>query len=84
MLNQLHLINQSNTILKGCFFYCSKNSIKSTILFIKNFFLILFLAVLGLCCCPCLSLVAVSGGCSLVVMCRLLLEVAFLVVEHGL
>ena len=31
-----------------------------------------------------LSLVAASGGCSLVVVCRLLIVVASLVAEHGL
>ena len=54
-------------------------------LFILNFHLVsyLFLAVLGLHCCTSFSLVASSGGCSLVTMCRLLTAVVSLV-EHGL
>ena len=42
-----------------------------------------FLASLGLCLCTRASLVAASGGYSLVTACRLLTEVASLVVEHG-
>ena len=37
---------------------------------------------LGLCCCTGFSLVVESGGLSLVVVCRLLVSVASLVVEH--
>ena len=48
-----------------------------------NFFFNLFLAVMGLCCCMGSSLVAVSRGCSSVVVCRLLIVVASLV-EHRL
>ena len=44
----------------------------------------LFLAVLGLCCCEGLSLVAESGGYSLVAECRLLFAGAPLVAEHRL
>ena len=48
----------------------------------KIFYLLLFLAVMGL---PLgLSLVAASQGYSLVVVCWLLIAVASLVVEHGL
>ena len=35
-------------------------------------------------CCTGFALVAASSGCSLVVMCRLLIEVASLVSEHSL
>ena len=47
-------------------------------------FTYLFFAVLGLHCCAGFSLVATSGGYSLVVMHRFLIAVASLVVEHGL
>ena len=47
-------------------------------------FMYLFLAVLGLHCFMGFSVVAPSGGHSPVVMCELLVAVAFLVVEHGL
>ena len=50
--------------------------------FLYNF-IYLFLAVLGLCCCVGFSLVAESGGYSLVVMHGLLIAVVFLVVKHG-
>ena len=43
----------------------------------------LFLAVLGLCCCVGFSLVVASWCYSLVVVCRLLIAVASLAVEHG-
>ena len=42
-------------------------------------FIYLFLAVLGLHCCLGFSLVAVSGGCSVVAVCGLLIEVVSLV-----
>ena len=42
------------------------------------------MAVQGLCCCEGFSLIVVSGGYSLVVVCGLLIVVASLVVEHGL
>ena len=42
------------------------------------------MAVLGLHCSAGFSLVEANGGHSLVVMCRLLIAVASLVVEHGL
>ena len=45
---------------------------------------ILFTAVLGLHCCAGFSLVVASRGCSLILVCRLLNAVAFLVAEHGL
>jgi len=48
------------------------------------FFFKLFLAVLDLPCCTGFSLVVVSGGYSLVAMCRLLIMMASLVVEHRL
>ena len=41
------------------------------------------LAVLGLHCCAGFSLVVVSRGCSLIVVCGLLIAVASLVAEHG-
>ena len=46
--------------------------------------IIYLLAALGLRCCMCFSLVTVSGGHSLGVVCRLLVAVASLVAEHGL
>ena len=49
-----------------------------------NYFLILFLAVLGLLCCTGFSLVVVRGGDSLVAVCGFLIVVASLVVEHRL
>lgn len=53
--------------------------------FVKNnFYLVLFWAVLSLCCCAGLSLAVVSRGCSLVAVCRLLNEVASLGEEHRL
>jgi len=48
-----------------------------------NYFLILFLAVLGLLCCTGFSLVVVRGGDSLVAVCGFPTVVASLV-EHGL
>ena len=42
------------------------------------------LAVLSLCCCMGFSLVTVSGGHSLVAVHRFLIEVASLIVQHGL
>ena len=42
------------------------------------------LAVLGLCCCRAFSLVAASGGCSLVAVCSFLIAVTSPVVEFGL
>ena len=47
------------------------------------FYLFLFLAVLGLCCCAGFSLVAVSESYSLVAVCGLLKVVASPVAEHG-
>ena len=41
-------------------------------------------AVLGLHCCAGFSIVAVSAGYSLVVVCGLLIVMASVVVEHGL
>ena len=55
--------------------------------FLKNFFKLiayLFLPALGLVAACRLSLVAASRGYSLVMVCRLLTEVASLVAEHGL
>jgi len=52
--------------------------------FLKNKFMYLFLAELGLCCCTGLSLVATSRGYSLVAVRRLLIAVASLVGEHQL
>ena len=48
------------------------------------FYFLKFLAVLGLRCCTGFSLVAASGGYSLVAACRLLMAVASLVAEQGL
>ena len=42
------------------------------------------MAVHGLCFCEGFSLIVVSGGYSLVVVCGLLIVVASLIVEHGL
>ena len=47
-------------------------------------FIYLFLDVLGLDCCPKLSPVAVSGGYLLPAVCKPLIVVTSLVVEHGL
>ena len=50
---------------------------------ISNFhFIYLIMVVLGLCCCTGFSLVAASGGYSVVAVGRLLIVVAF-VAEHG-
>ena len=50
-----------------------------------NFFIYSFiLAVLGLCCLAVFSLVAASWGYPLVVVLGILVEVASLVVDHGL
>ena len=48
------------------------------------FFLYLFLAVLGLCCCARAFSSCSKQGLFFVVVCRLLIAVASLVVEHGL
>ena len=47
-------------------------------------FIYLFMALLGFTCCAGFSLVAVSGGYSLVAVCGLLIPVASLVAEHRL
>ena len=52
------------------------------LVFLYNF-IYLFLAVLGLRCCVGFSLVAESGGYSLVMAHGLLIAVAFLAVKHG-
>ena len=49
-----------------------------------NNFIYLLLTVLGLPCCAGFLLVAVSGGCSLVEVHRLLIAIASLVAEPGL
>ena len=54
------------------------------IFFFLNDFIYFFLAVLGLPCCEGFSLVAASGGSSLVVMSGPLIAVASFVVELGL
>ena len=46
--------------------------------------LFIYLAVLGLCCCVGLSLVAASGDCSLIAVHGFLILVASLITEHGL
>ena len=61
-----------------------QGSPKYIFLFLKILFFNIFLAVLGLCCCAGFSLVMASGGCSLGAVCRLLIAVASLVMEHGL
>ena len=43
---------------------------------LKNYLTYLFLAVLDLCCCSGFSLVATSGGCSLISVHRFLIAVA--------
>ena len=43
---------------------------------LKDTFIYLFLAALGLQCCTCFSLVVASGGYSVVAVCRLLIAVA--------
>ena len=48
------------------------------------FFYLVSLAVLGLCCCLGFSLVVVSGGYALVLVCGFLIAVASLVAELGL
>ena len=58
--------------------------IQLSICFVSLKFYLLFLAVLGLCCCSRLSVAAVGWGFSLVVLCGLLLiAVDFLVEELG-
>lgn len=52
--------------------------------FLNIILFILFLAAVGLHCGDSFSLVAVSGGYSRVVMCRLLAVVASLAAKHGL
>ena len=42
------------------------------------------MTMLGLCSCTGVSLLSTSGASSLVVVCRLLIEVASFIVEHGL
>ena len=51
---------------------------------LKSNFISLFSAVLGLLCCGGFSLVEAGGDNSLVAMCRPLIEMASLVVEHRL
>ena len=55
-----------------------------TVFFLLTIKLFLFLAVLGFLCCVGFSLVVVSEGYSLVVVCGLLIVVASLVVGHRL
>ena len=64
-------------------FSCEHNFLTEFIAY-SDFPLFLFLAVLGVCCCTSFSLVAVSAGYSVVAVCRLLIEVASLIAEHGL
>ena len=52
--------------------------------FYKFLFFYLFLAVLGLHCCVGFSLVVANWGCTLVVVCRLLIAVASLAAEYRL
>ena len=54
------------------------------ILFFFFFNIYLFLAVQGVCCCAVFALVVATGGYSFVAVCRLLIALASLVVEHGL
>ena len=53
-------------------------------LFLKHKFIYLFLAALGLCCCVWAFSSCGERGLLFVVVCRLLVEVASLVVEHRL
>ena len=53
------------------------------LIFVFNFICLLFLFVLGLCCCMDFSLVVVSGGFFLVALHGLLIVVASLVAEHS-
>ena len=57
-----------------------------SLFFFNNFnvFIYLFLAMLGLCCCPGFSLVVASRGHSLVEVCGLLIVVTSLVAKRGL
>ena len=57
-------------------------SLYQLLFFIYNFYL--FWAVVGLCCYMGFSLVAASRGYSPVVVCRLLIAVAYPVAQHGL
>ena len=57
---------------------------KEFIIFLKFHIFILFLAVLGLCCCTGFSLVVVIGGYSLVAVHGLLIAVASLFAGHWL
>ena len=68
--------NEATTFFSFFFFF------KSTIFYTS--FLNLFLVALGLHCCAGFSLAVESRSYSLVVVCRLLIKVASLVVEHGL
>ena len=54
------------------------------LLFVDFLKILLFLAVLGLCCRASFSLVVASGGNSPVVVCALLTELASIVAEHDL
>ena len=58
-----------------------RNYVGGTVLLNCSFYLVLF--VLCRCCCMGFSLAAERGGCSLVVVHRLLTAAAFLVAEHG-
>ena len=72
------------------FNYCTTREVLKNFFLINLFMYLLFLAELGLCCCaqP-LSSCGEQGSCGergllFIVVCRLLIAVASLVVEHGL
>ena len=63
------------TVFEGKVFFLNKR--------VRTLFIYLFIAVLGLHCYTAFSLAAESGGHSQAVVCRLLIEMVSLVVEHG-
>ena len=81
-LSVLPFMNHAFNVKSKSSLFCSYIS-KISLIFLYNF-MYLFVTVLGLCCCTGFSLLAVSGGCYLVAVCRLLIAMASLVVEHRL
>lgn len=67
----------SSLMVTYCLWTSHSNSLALSLL-LKNNFIYLCLAVLDLHCCAGFSLVAVNGGCSLVVVCRPLTAVTSL------
>ena len=82
---QIHNLQMFSSILWLSFslLIVSFEAQKCLILVFLYNFIYLFLAVLGLRCCVGFSLVAESGGYSLVMAHGLLIAVAFLAVKHG-